>query len=56
MGQLIAGKPEFKTMKPYIPKGLNMKHLGLFMNKTFWEADRNQDFAKYEKSGKEIWS
>ncbi|MCH1493739.1 MAG: alpha-hydroxy-acid oxidizing protein [Rubripirellula sp.] len=35
MGQLLAGKPEFKTMKPYIPKGLNMKHLGLFMNKTF---------------------
>ena len=34
-GQLVAGKPEFKTMKPYIPKGLNMKHLGLFMNKTF---------------------
>ncbi|MBL8891745.1 MAG: alpha-hydroxy-acid oxidizing protein [Planctomycetaceae bacterium] len=35
LGQLLAGKPEFKTMKPYIPKGLNMKHLGLFMNKTF---------------------
>ena len=35
LGQLMAGKPEFKTMKPYIPKGLNMKHLGLFMNKTF---------------------
>jgi L-lactate dehydrogenase (cytochrome) len=34
-GQLFAGAPEFKTMKPYIPKGLNMKHLGLFMNKTF---------------------
>ena len=34
-GQLMAGAPEFKTMKPYIPKGLNMKHLGLFMNKTF---------------------
>lgn len=33
--QLAAGVPEFKTMKPYIPKGLNMKHLGLFMNKTF---------------------
>ncbi|WP_309384277.1 alpha-hydroxy acid oxidase [Cerasicoccus frondis] len=33
--QLAAGAPEFKTMKPYIPKGLNMKHLGLFMNKTF---------------------
>ena len=35
MGQLVAGKPEFQTMKPYIPKGLTMKHLGLFMNKTF---------------------
>lgn len=33
--QLAVGKPEFKTMKPYIPKGLNMKHLGLFMNSTF---------------------
>ena len=33
--QLIAGKPEFASLKPYIPKGLNMKHLGLFMNKTF---------------------
>ncbi len=35
VGQILAGKPEFQTMKPYIPKGLNMKHLGLFMNKTF---------------------
>jgi len=34
-GQLSAGKPEFATMKPYIPKGLDMKHLGLFMNRTF---------------------
>ena len=33
--QLLAGAPEFKTMLPYIPKGLTMKHLGLFMNKTF---------------------
>lgn len=33
--QLLAGAPEFKTIKQYIPKGLNMKHLGLFMNKTF---------------------
>jgi L-lactate dehydrogenase (cytochrome) len=33
--QLFAGAPEFKTMKPYIPDGLSMKHLGLFMNKTF---------------------
>lgn len=35
LGQLLAGPPEFKTMKPYTPKGLSMKHLGLFMNKTF---------------------
>ena len=35
VGQLAAGVPEFKTMKPYIPKGLSMKHLGLFMDKTF---------------------
>ena len=33
--QLAAGAPEFKTMKPYMPEGLNMKHLALFMNKTF---------------------
>lgn len=33
--QLAAGAPEFKTMKPYIPKGLSLKHLALFMNKTF---------------------
>lgn len=33
--QLGAGAPEFKTMKEYIPKGLNMKHLAQFMNKTF---------------------
>jgi len=32
---LVAGTPEFKTLKPYIPKGLSLKHLGLFMNKTF---------------------
>lgn len=32
---LIAGQPTFKTLTPYIPKGLSLKHLGLFMNKTF---------------------
>ena len=35
MSQLTAGVPEFKTMKSYIPKGLNIKHLGMFMNQTF---------------------
>ena len=32
---LIAGAPEFQTLKPYIPKGMSLRHLGLFMNKTF---------------------
>lgn len=32
---LLAGQPEFKTLLPYIPKGLSLKHLGLFMNSTF---------------------
>lgn len=44
-GQLMNGKPEFKTMKPYIPKGLSMKHLGLFMNKTF-SGRLNEDRIK----------
>ena len=34
-GQLAAGIPAFKTMDPYIPSGLSLKHLGLFMDKTF---------------------
>ena len=33
--QLAAGAPEFQTLKPYIPDGLSMKHLGQFMNRTF---------------------
>jgi L-lactate dehydrogenase (cytochrome) len=32
---LYHGTPGFATMKPYMPKGLDMKQLGLFMNKTF---------------------
>lgn len=32
---LLAGQPEFKTLLPYIPKGLSLKHLGQFMNRTF---------------------
>jgi L-lactate dehydrogenase (cytochrome) len=35
LSQLSAGAPEFKTMKEYIPKRLNMKHLAQFMNQTF---------------------
>ncbi len=32
---LIHGQPSFQVLKPYIPKGMNMHHLGLFMNQTF---------------------
>lgn len=42
---LLAGTPEFKTLKPYIPKGMSLKHLGLFMNKTF-DGRLNEDRLK----------
>ena len=32
---LIHDKPNFETLKPYMPKGLNMKKLGEFMDQTF---------------------
>jgi L-lactate dehydrogenase (cytochrome) len=35
MKTLVYGKPSFRVLKPYMPKGMNMHHLGLFMNKTF---------------------
>ncbi|MDE0825859.1 MAG: alpha-hydroxy acid oxidase [Akkermansiaceae bacterium] len=43
--QLPAGIPEFKTMTQYIPKGLNLKHLAQFMNKTF-SGRLNEDKIK----------
>ena len=32
---LINGQPNFESLKPYMPKGLDLKQLGLFMNETF---------------------
>ncbi len=32
---LIHGQPSFATMKKYMPKGLDMKQLGVYMNQTF---------------------
>ena len=32
---LVHGQPAFKTLEPYMPKGLNMKKLGEFMDATF---------------------
>ncbi|MGX1930941.1 alpha-hydroxy acid oxidase [Flagellimonas sp. 2504JD4-2] len=29
------GQPNFETLKPYMPNNLNLKHLGLFMDKLF---------------------
>lgn len=39
---LFNGKPEFATLLPYIPKGLDMAQLGKFMDKTF-EGRLNAD-------------
>jgi L-lactate dehydrogenase (cytochrome) len=35
LNTLVHGQPSFATLKPYMPKGLNMKQLGQFMDKTF---------------------
>ncbi len=35
LSTLYHGQPNFATMKKYMPKGLNMKQLGLYMNQTF---------------------
>lgn len=32
---LVHGTPNFATIKPYMPKGLDMKQLGAFMDRTF---------------------
>ncbi len=32
---LLKGQPQFETLKPYMPKGLDLKQLALFMDKTF---------------------
>jgi L-lactate dehydrogenase (cytochrome) len=35
LNTLLQGTPNFATLNPYMPKGLNMSQLGQFMNKTF---------------------
>ncbi|HEX5555080.1 MAG TPA: alpha-hydroxy acid oxidase [Chitinophagaceae bacterium] len=35
LNTLIHGQPSFQVLKPYMPKGMNMHHLGLFMDRTF---------------------
>lgn len=42
---LFAGQPQFQTLKPYMPGGMNLRHLGLFMNRTF-SGVLNEDKVK----------
>ncbi|MRI01316.1 alpha-hydroxy-acid oxidizing protein [Kriegella sp. EG-1] len=35
MKTLLHGQPNFETLKPYMPKGLDLKQLGKFMDDTF---------------------
>ncbi|SIS48356.1 L-lactate dehydrogenase (cytochrome) [Zobellia uliginosa] len=35
MKTLIHGQPNFETLKPYMPKGLDLRQLGKFMDQTF---------------------
>ena len=42
---LSKGKPEFKSLKPYIAKNSSLKHLGQFMNNTF-NGRLNEDRLK----------
>lgn len=44
-GTLLAGQPEFATVKPYIPKGISLRNLGYFMNQTF-DGRLNEDRIK----------
>lgn len=45
LSTLAHGQPNFETLTPYIPKGMSLKHLGLFMNKTF-NGKLNEDRVK----------
>jgi len=45
LSTLMHGQPNFETLRPYIPKGMNLKHLGMFMNKTF-NGKLNEDRVK----------
>ena len=42
---LFHGQPAFETLKPYMPKGLDMKQLGQFMDRTF-SGRLNEDKIK----------
>ncbi|MGB5458339.1 MAG: alpha-hydroxy acid oxidase, partial [Eudoraea sp.] len=39
------GQPNFETLRPYMPKNLNLKHLGLFMDKMFSKRMNEEKIA-----------
>ena len=39
------GQPNFETLKPYMPKNLNLKHLGLFMDQMFSKRMNEEKIA-----------
>jgi L-lactate dehydrogenase (cytochrome) len=51
MKTLIHGQPNFETLKPYMPKNLNLKQLGKFMDETF---SGRLDVGKIERI-RELW-
>jgi L-lactate dehydrogenase (cytochrome) len=51
MATLAHGSPQFATLKPYMPKNLNLKQLGKFMDQTF---TKRLDLDKI-KSIREQW-
>ncbi len=42
---LVHGQPNFETLRPYMPKNLNLKHLGLFMDATFSKRMNEEKIA-----------
>ncbi len=49
---LFHGQPAFETMKPYMPKGLDLKQLGAFMNQTFSGRVNEEKLAPIRDSWK----
>ncbi|MGB5355852.1 MAG: alpha-hydroxy acid oxidase, partial [Eudoraea sp.] len=42
---LLNGQPNFETLRPYMPKNLNLKHLGLFMDAIFSKRMNEEKIA-----------
>jgi L-lactate dehydrogenase (cytochrome) len=49
---LLHGQPAFATMKKYMPKNLNMKELGAYMNQTFSGRPNEERIKPIQENGK----